>query len=144
MKKNLGFTLIELLVTIAIIAVISSIILFSVTQYINKSKDANIIGNLAVLVSAGEIFYNSNQSYNNFCISGAITNADSQMPENYIAGCSARAGICCADEEEEWAACAKLFSNAGDYAYCVDSRGVKKQIKLSENPCNGSFTQCPE
>jgi len=141
MKKNLGFTLIELLVTIAIIAVISSIILFSIMQYINKSKDTNVIGNLAVLVSAGEVYYNSNHDYANFCTSGVVTNAILQMPEN--PGCGNRAGLCCNvhAEGEEWAACAKLFSNAGDNAYCVDSRGVKKTIDSGE--CSELSTQCP-
>ncbi len=147
MKKNLGFTLIELLVTIAIIAVISSIILFSIMQYINKSKDTNVIGNLAVLVSAGEVYYNSNHDYADFCTSGVVTNAISQMPDNengscYIEGVN-DAGLCCNvhAEGEEWSACAKLFSNAGDNAYCVDSRGVKKTIDSGE--CSELSTQCP-
>ena len=57
-----GFTLIELIVVIAIIGLLSMVVMFSVVQYVNRSRDANIIGNLAILVSAGEVFYNSNHA----------------------------------------------------------------------------------
>ena len=141
-----GFTLIELMVVIAIIGVLSAIILFSVTQYIGKSKDANIMGNLAVLVSSGEVFYNSNQSYNGFCSSTVVTNASSQMPENSTATCynssNNKGGICCSEtiDNDAWAACAPLFVDSDD-AYCVDSRGVKKTIDHSY--CIAGLTECP-
>jgi len=145
-KNSAGFTLVELAVVIAIIGILSAIILFSVTQYIGKSKDANIMGNLAVLVSSGEVFYNSNQSYDGFCNSTVVTSASSQMPDNSTATCynssSNKGGICCSEatDNNSWAACAQLFTDNNN-AYCVDSRGVKKTIDHSY--CIVGLTQCP-
>ncbi|MCX6720932.1 MAG: prepilin-type N-terminal cleavage/methylation domain-containing protein [Candidatus Staskawiczbacteria bacterium] len=162
-----GFTLIELIVVIAITAVLSGIILFSVTQYINRGKDSNISGNLAILVPAGEVWYNGNgNSYNNdindFCNplqNSVIRNTIAQMPQNsggisgqscYIndsnpanwSATSNYAGVCCYAVSQAWAACAPRFSDG--YASCVDSRGVKNNlIPLSSCTNTMTLTQCP-
>lgn len=44
--KIKGFTIIELIVVIAIIAILASVVMVNVTQYINKSKDASIKANM--------------------------------------------------------------------------------------------------
>lgn len=145
-----GFTLIELVVVIAIIAVLSGVILFSVTQYINKGKDSNISGNLAVLIPAGEVYYNAENSLNNdgytgFCDSSVVTNAISQMPPNASGACTSvdnASGVCCNVDTggQAWAACATEFGDS-NYAYCVDSRGLKKEICSSQ--CLSEITVCP-
>ncbi|MFA6190368.1 MAG: prepilin-type N-terminal cleavage/methylation domain-containing protein [Candidatus Staskawiczbacteria bacterium] len=92
--KN-GFTLIELVVVVAIIAVLSGMILFTVTQYVNQGKDSNISGNLATLITAGEIFYNGNSgidanTYKGFCTpssNNVISNIIVQMPTNVNGSC---------------------------------------------------------
>jgi prepilin-type N-terminal cleavage/methylation domain-containing protein len=131
---NKGFTLIELIVVIAIIAVLSGIILFSITQYINKGKDSNIAGNLAVLIPAGEIYYNNTNSYSGFCNNPVVTNAVSQMPPGVVLNCFVEP-----NNSQAWAVCVKEFANP-NLAFCVDSRGVKKDIPLGS--C-GSIIQCP-
>lgn len=159
-----GFTLVELVVVIAIISVLSGIILFSVTQYINTGKDSNISGNLAVLVPAGEAYYNlentqNGDGYNGYCDPTATTgsvlkNAISQMPVNLSGSCYSAfntstanpAGVCCtvsssAQNYQSWAACAKEFAKVNT-AYCVDSRGIKKEIP--SNLCVIGLHQCPE
>jgi len=146
-----GFTLIELIVVIAIIAVLSGIILFSITLYISKGKDSNMKSNLAVLVPAGETYYNGpggGVGYDGFCdtTNSAISNAILQMPENpngacYIAVTNV-AGLCCYVDEatkNKWAACATEFADP-KIAYCVDSRGVKKEICNSS--CGASISSC--
>ena len=136
-KLLTGFTLIELMVVIAIITVLSGIILFSVTQYINKGKDSNLAGNLVVLIPAGEVFYNgNNNSYQNFCTSDVVNNAFSQMPGGTIYYCVEDT----INSFQAWAACAREFTDNAK-AYCVDSRGVKRSI--NNNLCNSNITQCP-
>jgi prepilin-type N-terminal cleavage/methylation domain-containing protein len=135
---NKGFTLIELIVVIAIIAVLSGVILFSITQYISKGKDSNVSGNLAVLVPAGEVFYNGNgNSYRGFCTSNVANNAFSQMPPSTVHNCAEDSTN---NSYQAWAACAREFTNSS-LAFCVDSRGVKKEI--DNNSCKSSLTQCP-
>lgn len=154
LNMNKGFTLIELLVVIAIISVLSGIILFGITQYINKGKDSNIAGNLAVLIPAGEVYYNventaNGDGYTGFCGSTVVSNSIAQMPSNPAGGCyessSNPAGLCCYvdidNNGDRWAACAREFSNP-DNAYCVDSRGVKKEICNAS--CGGAIVSCPD
>ncbi len=59
-KNKCGFTLLEMVIVIAIIAIISIVIFFSVVDYLNASKKAksnlqehnDIIDNAAVQISA--------------------------------------------------------------------------------------------
>lgn len=145
-----GFTLIELLVAIAIVGILSGIILFTITQYINKGKDSNISGNLAVLVPAGETYYNSNNSsYEGFCNSSVVKNVILQLPKNPLSkACydetNNQSGLCCHVDDQNknrWAACAQKFSNP-DEAFCVDSRGVKREIDITD--CINTIVQCPD
>ena len=144
-----GFTLIELLVTITIIAVLSSVVLFSVTQYINRSKDANISANLAILVPAGEVYYSANGSsgYNDFCnpTRDFIKNAINEIPlrsDGEIV-CGNSKGFCCGVDvlNQSWATCVQLFTD-GNTAFCVDSRGIKKIICNTD--CTSTITKCPD
>ena len=139
-KSGAGFTLIELIVTIAIIAVLSGFILFSVTQYISKGKDSNIYGNLVVLIPAGEVYYNGNgNSYQGFCSSTVVSNATTQMPPGTTYNCYVEPTF-----YQSWAACAREFTNCPGTlckAYCVDSRGMKEE--MSSSSCTSTITQCP-
>jgi prepilin-type N-terminal cleavage/methylation domain-containing protein len=135
MEKSEGFTLIELLVVVAIIAVLSAIVLFSVTQYINKARDASITGSLATLVTAGEVWYDNNSSsYEGFCLNAsAAKNATDAISK-------AGSTLYCKDSENAWAACAQMFQDSSK-AYCVDNTGTKKEINNSI--CDGTITICP-
>jgi len=145
--KN-GFTLIEVVVTLAIISVLSGVILFGVNQYISKGKDSNIYANLATLVPAGEVFYTGNSnSYEGFCdpdINSVLANILLEIPPNPLGICDGNAaGLCCnvaTPYNNAWAACAVKFSDP-TYAFCVDSRGIKKE--MPKNSCSEDITQCP-
>lgn len=144
MRKERAFTLIELIVVIAIIAVLSGVILFSITQYINKGKDSNVSGNLVALIPAGEVFYNIGNSYSGFCASGVVTTAfsTSQIPS----GANPRCAV--APSGQSWLACAQEFTTSSNI-YCVDSRGMKEDVSsgncttLTTNCSTNGTCQCP-
>lgn len=58
-----GFTLIELLVVIAIIGILSSVVLASLNDARQKSRDAKRIADIKQLQLALELFYDSNGTY---------------------------------------------------------------------------------
>ena len=156
--KNSGFTLIELVITITIVGVLSGVILFATTQYINKGKDSNISANLSILIPAGEVYYTNNGnsygngSFNGFCDvdeSNVLKNSISQMPQRISASTNGdcwdsqknASGVCCnvAEDGQSWAACAQEFTDPNS-AWCVDSRGVKKQIPIGD--CTALIESC--
>lgn len=151
MKKEKAFTLIELMVVVAVAAILSGVVMFSAVQYINKGKDSNIKGNLITLIPAGEVWYNANgSSYEGFCSPAAnslMKNIISQLPQNSNGSCYSDdnvAGLCCggnAPYYTSWAACANEFANA-EKAFCVDSRGVRQEIDVSQ--CAAGIIQCGE
>jgi len=142
-----GFTLVELAVVIVIIAILSATIILSVQQYIKRGKDANLLGNMATLPPAGEVFYNASNSYDGFCNpadNSALKNTISQLPVNSSndtfcynsnsdpdswTGESNPAGLCCLGSSDAWAAYAQSFSDFSKL-FCVDSRGVKKEVDV--------------
>jgi len=147
---NKGFTLIELVVVMAVVAILSGLILYSVTQYIAKGQDSNVYGNLVILIPAGEAYYN-NSSYNGFCGSAVITNAITQMPENATHSCagansapSNSVGLCCyvSSDGNSWAAYARKFADTS-FVYCVDSRGVKKEVDYANRSSISTNFKCP-
>ena len=157
MQAKTGFTLIELIVVVAIIAILSSIVLFIATQYIGQGKDSSVEGNLVTLIPAGEAYYNVENSnygngYNGFCSTNNSTMKSilSQIP---LPGSNndCTSGICCFVDanNDAWAACAQEFANTDPNsvgsAYCVDSRGVQEQI--TNNECttliSSTTSQCP-
>jgi len=155
-KFSKGFSLIEMIIVIFIIAILSSVIMFGVSQYINKGKDSNIYANMVILIPAGEKYYEANgNSYTDFCNPNpdsassinVIKNAIAQMPTNTNGACHGGEidepddwetgfgsagnppGLCCDVNSigNSWVACANEFSDP-TRVYCVDSRGIKKSI----------------
>jgi prepilin-type N-terminal cleavage/methylation domain-containing protein len=138
-----GFTIIELIVVIAIIAVLSSIVLVSVSNYVAKAKDTAIKGNMASLVTYGTSYFYENSSYNNFCgsqkvlgIISTINNITNSTPVGVSCTCDTSG---CTDAKA-WCALAPLVvpgissgSPATSY-YCVDSTGKKKQWQNETSP----------
>lgn len=132
-KNNFGFTLVEMLVVLAVVSVLITMVVYSSKQYIGKGKDATIKGNLAILITAGEVWYDkNNNSYDGFCASSVaakslneISSADKYCNE--------------AVNDRSWAACASEFVD-DTIAFCVDSKGNQKEI--SNHDCDNNITNC--
>ena len=77
-KMNLkrGFTLIEVLVTVAIIAILATVVLASLGAARSRGNDTAIESNLRNAVGQGEIFWNTNtanpNTYTNICTNGVV------------------------------------------------------------------------
>jgi len=122
-KKNKGFTIIELLVVIAIISVLSSIVLVNVTQYINKSKDAAIKGNLATMLTNAAVYFEATPAGTGatYVATAQVTAAEAAI--NTAGGTAAHYGN---TTTQAWCACSpeKVTSTT---VFCVDSTGTKKE-----------------
>ncbi|MDP3882580.1 MAG: prepilin-type N-terminal cleavage/methylation domain-containing protein [Candidatus Staskawiczbacteria bacterium] len=116
MNKNKGFTIIELIVVIAIIAVLAAIVLVNVTQYIAKSRDAAIKGNLATIATNAAVWFDANTTYVGFAASSTYTNPA-------VAITSAGGGSIVTAETIS-AFCVEAVLN-DDTTWCVDSTGYK-------------------
>ncbi len=63
MNLKKGFTLIELLVVVAIIGILASVVLASLTSARSKGKDAAIFAQLSNARAQAELYYASNNNY---------------------------------------------------------------------------------
>jgi len=127
MNKQKGFTIIELIVVIAIIAVLASIVLVNVTQYINKGKDSAIKGNLATLSTNAAVYYDDtakgNGDYTGFTADTATGCASPIATAITTAGGT----LVCAETTTTgaaWCGCSQEKVDTAKY-YCVDSTGTK-------------------
>jgi prepilin-type N-terminal cleavage/methylation domain-containing protein len=156
MNYKKGFTLLELLVVVAIIGVLSTIVLVSLSDSRIRAADAGVKSNLRNAVSQAEIFYNTNtaapSSYASVCTNGdgggtlgangiglhVLTAAKNIGLSSYATnGTGTLATATCNDNANSWAAEVPL--RADGQMWCVDSSGKSKQ----ENSTIGTGTVCP-
>lgn len=129
MNKSRGFTIIELIVVIAIIAVLASIVLVNVTQYVNKGKNSAIKGNLSTLLTNSAVYFDTYPT----------TNGDDFIAD-VSQGCGAGGTIasaignaggtltCFADDDtQDWCGYSNTLSAGSTAAgfFCVDGKGNK-------------------
>lgn len=118
-----GFTIIELIVVVAIIAVLAAIVLVNVTAYINKGKNAAIMGNLSTIMTNGAVYIDSSTTgYDSFCTNAAVT-----APAAAIVGAGGAVTKVCTTAA--WCVCSTTKVTSAEVTnttFCVDSTGYKK------------------
>jgi type IV pilus assembly protein PilE len=148
-KFKKGFTLIELLIVIAIIGILSTIVLSSLSNSRSKAYDAQVKMQLRGFAAAAENYFNSQNptTYGpatSACNTGMFNDADPQhgspmlyiaagnLPNNTQVFCGSSNGV-----SSSYAIKATLYS--GTEYWCVDSKGFSGLV--SGTPTSG--TVCP-
>jgi len=122
MIKNKGFTLIELLLVIAIIGILSSIVLASLSTARQKGADAMIVQTVTNMRAEAELYYDDNGDYLDMCADTIILNALNRV------GATNGGGVICVDGDDvagKWAIEAQLVASTTSY-FCVDNGGVSE------------------
>lgn len=152
-RKNVkGFTLIELLVVIAIIGILATVVLASLRSAQTKSGDASVKSNLSNLRTEAELVLDSNGCYSyTTCtsttpvviISQACSSAAAYSQGifknkfySYItAGIASGSGLASCASTVTGSAYAVSIQLKNDplKAWCVDNRGIAKEVTLSAN-----------
>ena len=148
MKKNLGFSLVELLIVITIIALLSTIVLNSLSTSRARAYDSKVTQQLASFRTAAEIYYLNNGGYEesdnviNICTAGIFVNLDpaNGAPGRYIdpAILPTFTQLKCGSQKDAFAIKATLFS--GNEYWCVDSKGASRAVS---GEIGNSVTACP-
>jgi len=168
-KLKRGFTLIELLVVVAIIAVLISIVLVSLTNSKNKGEDAAVKSNLNTTRGISELFYlnNSNSflptggtplairtpcpTYNDGTIN--MFSRDKTIADAIAEALKRGTGSACYNSSNAWAVAVTLRSSDGATSgssntlpdsWCVDSGGASKSYAWASgesivNSINSTF-----
>ncbi|OGZ73040.1 MAG: hypothetical protein A2908_01795 [Candidatus Staskawiczbacteria bacterium RIFCSPLOWO2_01_FULL_38_12b] len=124
-RNKKGFTIIELLVVVAIIAVLTGIVLVNVTQYIGKSKNANIKGNMSTILTNAAVYYDdaNPSTYVDFVLTASYTNpADA-------ADAASGGTVTYSEIASAFCACSTMNTTSSEPAgstFCVDTTGYKK------------------
>ena len=133
MKK--GFTLIELLVVVAIIGVLSSIIIVSLSSARAKAADAKMKSQLMSIKILAEKYYDEYGSYGNVCKAGLPDSPNPTGEGIYVSkywttmpdykSCTDDGRCACADagnDSVDFSVVWKMQSKTDTY-FCVDSYG---------------------
>ena len=131
-----GFTLIEVLIVIAIVGILASVILDSVSAARLKGVDVANKTSINGIRKQAEIVFDNTNSYDTLC--------DSANVQVILA----ETGAACTDSSDNagaWAVAVDLVAAVGD-AYCIDATGVKDTYtvvditEVIDGTCDGDGT----
>jgi len=144
-----GFTLVEVVVVLAIMAVIISIVMVSMSNSKKRGEDAAIQSSLREAQNAAELYSSSNNgTYDGICNDTDNTLADDggnfQKIEEYILKHNGSGGeLKCLDSASGYAIISSLNLRG---CWCVDYQGTAKKVELSgAETCSEKLTGivCP-
>jgi len=131
MNSHKGFTIIELIVVIAVIAVLSTIVLANVTDYIGKGKDAAIKEQAKQVQTAATDFFSTNNTYTGVCGTGTQCN-------KAVVNVTKLGGRTSTPQNNDSAYCMYFTLSDGTSKWCIDSTGYAG----STNNCASLHYSC--
>jgi len=123
-----GFTIIEVIVAVSVIGVLASILVVSVSSYINKSKDSKIKAEISEIIGGAGMYYAENFTINGYDIPGSFDLASSGS--DYVFSTNG---------SDAYVVYAKLSTS--DNYWCADSTG--NSAELESSPDAGVYTCIP-
>lgn len=144
-----GFTIIELVVVIAIIAILASIVLISVSGYMNKAKDSAIKANLSTAQTTATVYLSDKSTSSGLCTmatdfvkaynAAVALKPSTTLPNRALCNESTTDGA--------WRAFVELNNTkeCGTWGgfFCVDSTGYKKiTCNTPHLPPTYNYTYC--
>ncbi len=144
MNNKKGFTLIELLIVIAIIGIISTVVLTSLSESQARGYNAKIMQQLNGFRTGAQVYFTNHTGYGpetNSCSEGMFNTVDPQdgSPGSYIAAGALPdfSDVYCGANDRQYAVKATLYS--GTEYWCVDYTGASR--KITGTPTSGVV--CP-
>lgn len=142
-SRTKSFTLIELLIVVAIIGILAAIIIVAY-NYAKKKADAAVVRHdLVQTPRVGELYYQDNNSYKDFCdqdpTTGNYTNSDLQTLASDIQ--KRHWTMFCKSNKDSFAVWAK--NEDFSINYCVDSAGNNVEGLAFGNICLAQDTTVP-
>lgn len=135
-RNRAGFTLIELLVVVAIIGILSSVVIASLTSARSKGGEAAIKQNLTGIRTQAEILYADALSFAGVCANSVVLDA-----RNEADSLNGTGSVTCTNSSGGWAVAADLPEGG---AFCVDSSGRGRTENVSGTAYASDTGTAPE
>ena len=143
MRKLKGFTIIELLIVVAIVGILATIVIVSLREASERSRDAKIVTDVVQVRKIAEEMYIQEFSYDNLCSGGDLNTSYSESLqtikddiENYYGGSNI---ITCYSGQRSYCVSAPLTGATTQY-FCIDDEG--NNTEAASDPCVNADSTC--
>lgn len=141
-EKQKGFTLVELLIVVAVIGILATILIVSLRQASDRSRNTKIITNVVQVRKIAEQMYAEELTgYEGLCQDSTHFNSEdypelgvlqSDIVDNF------GGSITCYDDSDSYCVSSSLRT-AGRYI-CIDDEG--SSVEVDGNPCTAADDTC--